>query len=784
MFNYTNKKEVFMKCNIWKVLFVFSVLLVFAFTGELAAQPTELTINPVTASVDVEDDEVTLTVTLTDGTSPVEGETIYFSVLNDLGAVDPTSDVTDDDGKASTEYDAGTVIGVDTVQAYWTDVVPGSRAELTARAIITIGPGSVTKVSLTPVDTIFVVTDDVTYTAELQDDYDNHVDATDGAQVTFAGPTGQGTFGAASVVSGNIQAVYTTDDTVTTDEEIVATLVATGFPDTSLVSTIGAAPATVTLAVDDDSLVEVSDGDYSVEIEVRLKDEYGNNSGYIGPYESDCYEVVFEVSEGGGEFDITGVDKIMVNSSGYGDVDYLSSMTTGVYTVTATSEDASSAVDITHYPDEPATIVVEPGEAGVPAGADTVFEASASDQYSNHIDMGTYGSTYGYNLSFSLIDGDGTLHSRYLEGDSLNWKVRYTSDPYSADTAIIRASYDGVNGEATLYSAEPGAFDHYKIHVIADSSLVSDGVYSSSTVNIVRLEAQDENNIRIYTYDNADTVDLALTESAAADSQVHWFIPMMYAAIKYSEPEGVPGLTAALNPGAFDDGQSDDIGITNQIAETANVTATDTAGNTGTSDGITWFPTEVAAFRVQLEGGLTTITANDTVNVELAAIDEFGNPTDTGLPLNVVLSANSGLVQFPTGATQLMTAAIVLHPTVVMGATSGLILTAADFANPSTNGSSGPIEVLPVGIADTPVKWDINVKFGSGDISYAVPVQGKVTLTAFNKVGMAVGVLADGEKGPGYYQASLKNLNLSSDIYFVVMEGEGFSKTVKTTVVE
>jgi len=774
-----------MKCNIWKVLFAFSVLLMFAFAGELAAQPTELTITPVTTSVDVEDDQVTLTVTLTDGTGPVEGETISFTVLNALGAVAPTSDVTDDDGRATTTYDAGTVVGVDTVQALWTDVV--SRAELKARTIITIGPGSVTKVSLTPVDTTFVVTDGVTYTAELQDDYDNHVDATVAGQVTFSAPAGQGTFAAASVVDNKIQAVYNTDDTVATDDEIIATLVATGFPDTSYVSTVGAVPATVTLTADD-GLVMVSDGDYSEEIEVALTDQYGNVSGIIDPHSTseDCYEVNFVVSAGGGGFDITGVDKIMVHPTGIDTVDYLSSMTTGVYTITGTSEGIDGTVDVTQYPDEPATIVLTPKDAGVPAGADTVFVASASDQYSNHIDMGTYGTTYSYNLSFSATSAKGgaagRLGTRYLEGDSLNWKIRYTSYQTAADTAVINASWKGVDDEATLYSAEPGDFDHYKIHVIVDSSDVSDGDYYES--NVVRLEAQDANNIRIYTYDNADTVELALTGSAAADSQVQWFMPMPYVAIKFTEPEGVPGLTAVLPPSAFTEGQSDYIGITNQIAETATVTATDTAGNTGTSDGITWLPIAVAAFRVQLEGGVTTINANDTVNVELAAIDAFGNPTAIGLPLNVVLSANSGLIHFPTGATQLMAAAIVLYPTVVVGQTSGLIITAADLANPSTNGSSDPIEVLPAGIADTPVKWNISVKFASGDITYAVPVQSKVTVTAYNKVGMAVGVLADGEKGPGYYQASLKNLNLSSDIYFVVMEGEGFRKAVKTAVVE
>jgi hypothetical protein len=474
----------------------------------------------------------------------------------------------------------------------------------------------------------------------------------------------------------------------------------------------------------------------------------------------------------------------MVNPAGTDTIIYLSSMTTGVYTITGTSEGVEGTVDVTHYPDEPATIVLSPDEAGVPAGADTVFEAVARDQYNNHIDMGGYGSTYGYNLSFSLVDGDGSLGSRYLEDDSLNWKVGYTSYQYSADTSYIRAHYEGNPADTVvLYSAEPGDFDHFMIHVISDSSYVSDGEIEEA--NWIILEAQDENNIRIYTYDNDDTVELALTGSAAADSQVTWFFPIITFLKEVPPPEGVAGLTAALPPGSFYNGQTvEGIGIANQVAETAQATATDTAGNTGTSAGMTWIPDAVSAFRVQLEGGVTTINAMDTVNVEVAAIDQFGNPTDLGLPLNVVLSANSGLVQFPTGATQLMAAAIVLYPTVVLGAASGLTITVADLSDPSTYGISDPIEVLPAGIADAPVVWGMSVNLASGSILYQVPVQSSVDIKLYNKVGMEVKDLVNGEKAAGYYSESLDALNLSSDIYFVVMKAGDFTKTVKVPVIK
>jgi hypothetical protein len=99
--------------------------------------------------------------------------------------------------------------------------------------------------------------------------------------------------------------------------------------------TIGEAPATVNLTADD-SLVVVSDGDEDEEIYVELLDQYGNPSGYVTPG-GDCYVVAFVVSAGGGEFDITGVDQVMVEPDGTTEVDYLSSMTTGVYTITGTS---------------------------------------------------------------------------------------------------------------------------------------------------------------------------------------------------------------------------------------------------------------------------------------------------------------------------------------------------------------------------------------------------------------------------------------------------------------
>ena len=171
-------------------------------------------------------------------------------------------------------------------------------------------------------------------------------------------------------------------------------------------------------------------------------------------------------------------------------------------------------------------------------------------------------------------------------------------------------------------------------------------------------------------------------------------------------------------------------------------------------------------------------------NVEVTAIDMFGNATDVGLPLNIVLSANKTGVTFPTGTTQLMQTAVDLFPTVANEEATGLIITAADISEPSINGSSYEITVVAGGIEEGPVVSNISAKFGSGDILCAVAEEGPVTVKVYNKVGMEVGTLLSGNVDPGYYQLSLKSLNLASDVYFVVMKGAGVNKQIKTAVIK
>jgi len=766
-----------MKRSIWKVMLVFSALLVFALPGELAAQvPDGLVLNPGTATLALKGSQA-FTARLTSSGTGVEGEWIYFDLSPGLGELSGTEDgwvLTDGSGYATVTYTAGTVSGIDTLVVTWYE--PKLRANLVDTVIITINPGSATSLNVLPLDTVVVVTQNAIIVAELWDDYNNHVNATSPSQVSFA-TSGLGTPGTASVNGdGCIEMAYATDDSMvyTIPDTITVELLVNHTKDYCFIYTVGAAPATMNIYATDSSVCVYDDNEY---FWFELLDQYGNPSAWSDYYGKETYEVSFTVSTGGGDFED---DEVNVDDEGGGYNWYYPDTVAVVRTVTGTCGDATDDIDITQIPDYPDELVLAPDSIAIPAGSDTTLTATMFDRYNNHCDADD---SRFYDVDWYVDDGNGSLGTPYIEDH--NWKCVFTSYEYAADTSVVWTGYpEYLETTVTIFSAEPGDLDHFVLDVVRDSVNVSDGnIYQT---NVLRIEAQDVNNIRIWTYTNPDTVTLSLVGSSAGESQVVWYLnPIFYTGMAYvyvPDTIGV-GLNAFIPGGTFDAGELL-IGIANQIAETVPVTATDTAGNTGTSSAVTWLPIDVVAFTVGLEGGIDTIETDDTVNVEVTAIDMFGNTTDVGLPLNVVLSANRTGVIFPAGTAQLMETAVDLFPTRAASPCSGLIITVADILTPAINGSSYPIEVIAAGVEEGPVVSNISAKFGSGEILYSVADEGNVEIKVYDKAGRVVGVLVDGVVKSGYYQASLKGLNLASDVYFVVMKGPGINKGVKVALIK
>jgi hypothetical protein len=763
-----------MRFNSWKVLLVFSVLLVFAVSGELAAQtPTDLIIYSYEDTLNLNGSQE-LMVRLTSSGTGVDDERIYFEVLDPpaLGSVDPEDSMTVNGGYSATTYTAGITVGTDTLIAYWTDAV--TREELADTAIITIEPGPPVRLRVIPEDTVVVVTEDVVIIAELFDDFLNHVDAMSPAQVSFT-TSGMGSFGTA-FVNGNgcIEVAYTTYDRMASDTVRVE-LISNAFHDYSFIRTIGAAPATMILN-SEDSTVVVSETDYEEELWFYLFDAYDNPSTWSNYYAGVRYSVAFTVNMGGGIF---GDNDVEVIEGGYGYNYYYSSTGSGVYTVTATSGAATADIDITQITDYPHELVFIPSSMAIPAGTDTTLTARMYDRYGNHCHADDERFD---DVEWEEISGQGDLGTSYIEGH--NWKCVFNSYSYAADTARIWAGYDGAepDDEVVIFSAEPGEFHHFAfdIHNDKDTASVSDGNFEET--NQVRIEAQDSNNIRLYTYTNPDTVTLSLNGSTAEASQVTWFIWDNMG----DDWDTTVGLVSIIPESFFYEGVTR-VYIANQIAETDTVTVADTSGHTGISPELTWLPDSVASFNVQLEGGETEIWIyDDTVNIEVTAIDMFGNTTDLGLPLNAHLIANRMGVDFTGGEIRLMDNSIELYPMVATVGGVGLIITVENILNPSVNGESYPITVYPIdAVEERPIVSTISASFGTGAISYAVAEEGDVTIKVYNKIGMEVGSLVDGIVKRGYYQTSLKKLNLPGDVYFITMKTpEGEIKKVKATLIK
>jgi hypothetical protein len=94
------------------------------------------------------------------------------------------------------------------------------------------------------------------------------------------------------------------------------------------------------------------------------------------------------------------------------------------------------------------------------------------------------------------------------------------------------------------------------------------------------------------------------------------------------------------------------------------------------------------------------------------------------------------------------------------------------------------IEVVASGgITESPDVSGISAVFGSGEILCAVAKEGEVTVKVYDKMGREAGTLLNGKVKRGYYPLSLKNLNLASDIYFVVMRGQEIDQKIKVTLI-
>ena len=69
-------------------------------------------------------------------------------------------------------------------------------------------------------------------------------------------------------------------------------------------------------------------------------------------------------------------------------------------------------------------------------------------------------------------------------------------------------------------------------------------------------------------------------------------------------------------------------------------------------------------------------------------------------------------------------------------------------------------------------------------IEYAIPEQSNVKIELYNMLGQSVGILVNGKKSAGYYEATWIATNLSSGIYLIKIRAEGLDSKNSFTQVK
>jgi len=177
-----------------------------------------------------------------------------------------------------------------------------------------------------------------------------------------------------------------------------------------------------------------------------------------------------------------------------------------------------------------------------------------------------------------------------------------------------------------------------------------------------------------------------------------------------------------------------------------------------------------------------TIGFGDTLELR-AYLEEVGSGA-AGEELNFAVITGDGSVDPTSGVTD---GSGEVYTEFTAGSTAEIVTVEVMWVSEDlidTLNATVDIEVVAGGIEEGPRVSGIIARFGSGELLCAVAEEGDVTVKVYDKLGREAGTLLKGNVKSGNYPLSLKNLNLASDIYFVVMQGPGIDKEIiKATLI-
>ncbi len=648
--------------------------------GATGGIPTELTIKASATSV-----LVGAVVTIKDTLKDVHGNPVYnkridYSV-DGVGTVSPVFDTTTGYGYVTTDFAAGTHTGTGTVRAELS-----SDPSICATVDIVVAHGPVAKVVTTPASDTVVVLEDVTIVAELQDAYDNHIDA-DTSMIDFTS-SGAGIIGIKSVTAGKIQIVYTTDTTKTMPSFDEITAADSGGVDTDISSIY-----TVGDIVDGDSSkivwpsgdeLVVSDDSTSIPFNVLAKDKYGNTTGNR--------EITFEVSYG----TVDSVDTTNVNGVFAVNLEYYGGTEAQVVTLTADASDGAATVDTTIYLEADTgcaqidSIAITAGFNTISAGQEETLTFTYFDEFGNPVNIlydtppdttfdnlvAGAGSLVGAALVDTINTDTTILHRELVYGVRLT--KLYTGNPALTETAVDTiVATAGAAADTFLMTVVPtGEAAYFTVEASAETLTVNNAV----TLTITAFDA-DSN--QIYTY-GEDTIPITLSHTGTADTS------MWSGTGVVDNDDGIGTVYDTM----FTNGRHT-VQLTNRKAETLKAIATAGGTVTGESPNITWTPVaSLDHYGVVVQ--TDPIYGNFEFTITVNPCDVYGNVTTDGLPRVIKFQSNETGVTLsgdPLPCDRILEGPTDYTDMIADHATNSLVITVADYATPAIIGCSDTITV-------------------------------------------------------------------------------------------
>ncbi|WP_342376268.1 right-handed parallel beta-helix repeat-containing protein [Myxococcus stipitatus] len=267
---------------------------------------------------------------------------------------------------ASGVFTAGTVAGT------FADTVQVSVAGVTKTASVTVTPGAVSRVVLSPQGPTVPAGSTVAFSAKAFDVYGNEVTS---APATWKVVNGGGSIDGAGVFTAGI-VVGAFPGTVQVSVG--------GIVEQTSVSVVAAAPSRVVLSPQNPTLPAGG----TVTFSARAFDVYGN--------EAPAYPATWKVVNGGGTVDASGVF-----SAGTLGGTFLNTVQVTVGSATGTTSVTVTSTTPNPEPGEPSRIVLTPQNPTLSAGSSVTFRAQAFDALGNE--------TTRYPATWKVVNGGGSI---------------------------------------------------------------------------------------------------------------------------------------------------------------------------------------------------------------------------------------------------------------------------------------------------------------------------------------------------------------------------------------